>query len=124
MAGPCSRRRTAERLLVSESGSAGFGSSFAGISGKFFPLLWAPVSSFVKWASTFSGGVRTETVCDVEHVPGFATGVLALQEYALSPAFSPASCLFHTFSQGSGETWQQRGLVAESLPNDIDLTGS
>ena len=78
VARPCSRRRTAERLLVSESGSAGFGSSFAGISGRFFPLPWAPVSSSVKWASTFSGGVRTETVCDVEHVPGSVTGVLAL----------------------------------------------
>lgn len=95
-----------------------------GSQGGFFPLLWVPVSLSVKWASTFSRGVRTETVCDVEHVPGSATGVLALQEYALSLAFSPASCLLHAFPQGSGETWQQRGLVAESLPNDIDLTGS
>lgn len=39
----------------------------------------------------------------------------------------PASCLLRTISPGlwaSGETWQQKGLGAESLPNDIDLAGS
>ena len=52
-----------------------------------FSLLRAPVSSSVKWASTFPRSVRTETVCGVEHVPWSATRLLALQEYALSLPF-------------------------------------
>lgn len=88
-------------------GSAGFGSGFAGISGRFFFLLWARVSSSVVRASTFPGSVRTETACGLSMSLGLLQAV-GPSGICTFPAFSCASCLLHTFPQASGETWQQR----------------
>lgn len=63
---------------------------------------------------------------NTKHGPGSTAGLQTLKEYAL-PFLSFASCLLRTISSGlwaSGETWQQKGLGAENLPNDIDLAGS